>query len=231
MDAKKYFLLLFFALQAHCIFSKNAIIILYGCSSVGKTSISNELQKTLSGNWKYIPSNKFQKSSDHSQNYYLWQEVNRSVANGYNVMVDTHHISFLNDTTKDTDIFVVMLHCSPEKLIEHIDKRNTNQDQQTHRNLKTVLNEFCRKYKSVKKQDDHVDQLKKDVLKNNYGFFTTLALKKIIKNYFSKDQQIAYIAPHLNTYDCFVDTGKLSISACAKKIKDMFLLKTSNSRF
>lgn len=226
MNIQKYFLLLFLALQPHTIFSKNAIIILYGCSSVGKTSISNELNKMLPGNWKYIPGNKFQSSGGHSRNYWLWEEINRSVANGYSVMVDTHHSDFLVDPTKNVDVLVVMLHCSPEKLIEHIDKRNTNEDRQTHRKLKTVFGEFCNKYKSVKKQDPHVDELQLDALKNNYGFFTTLALKRIIETYFKKDQTVAYIAPYLSSYDCFVDTGRLSISASAQKIKNAFMLKT-----
>lgn len=226
MNIQKYFLLCFLALQSHTFFAKNAIIVLYGCSSVGKTSISNELNKMLPGNWKYIPSNKFKKTNNFSQNYLLWQEINRSIANGYNVMVDTHHSDFLVDPTKDVDLLVVMLHCSPEKLIEHIEKRNKNEDRQTHRSLKPVFSEFCKKYKSVKKQEAHVDELQKDSLQNNYGFFTTIALKRIIDTYFEKNQQVAYIAPHLASYDCFVDTGRLSIRACAQKIKHAFMLKT-----
>lgn len=224
MNIQKY-LLLFLMLQAHSIISKNSIIILYGCSSVGKTSISNELNKILPGNWKYIPANKFQKFGNHSRNYLLWQEINRTLATGYNVMVDTHNSNFLIDKTKDVDVLIVMLHCSPEKLIEHLEKRNKNKDRQAHRKIKTVFNEFCNKYKSVKKEDAYVDELQKDDLKNNYSFLITLALNKIIKAYFNKDQQVAYIAPLLNRYDCFVDTGKLSIPTCAQKIKNALMLK------
>lgn len=229
MGIQKYVLLFFFVIQVSTCWTKNGIIILYGCSSVGKTSISNELNKILPGNWKYIPANKFQKSGNHSRNYLLWQEINRTVANGYSVMVDTHNSDFLIDPKKDVDVLVVMLHCSPEKLIEHIEKRNTNQDRQTHRQLKPVFSEFCKKYKSVKKQEGHIDELRKDVLLNNYGFFTTIALKKIVDTYFEKDQQIAYIAPLIDSYDCFVDTGQLSIVASAQKIKKAFISKAESS--
>lgn len=229
---KTHMLLFLCALQSFYLSSKEnkpTIIALYGCSSVGKTSISNELHKILPGNWKYIAGNQFQRSGNHSRNYYLWQEINRTIANGYNVMVDTHNQDFLVDPSKDVNLLVVMLHCSPDKLIEHICQRNTNQDRQTHRNIRAVFKEFCGKYKSVKKDDAHIDALDRDSLQNNYGFITTLALKKIINTYFvDKNQQVAYIAPHLKSYDCFVDTGKLSISACAQKIKKAFMAKAVN---
>ena len=105
-------------------------------------------------------------------------------------------------------------------------KRNAQNDQKNHRDLHDVFNEYRSKYKSVKKNQNYIDTFKKDALKNSYSFFITRELKKVINSFFdSTDQQFAYIAPLSGAYDCFIDTGKTSISASAQKIKEQFMLK------
>lgn len=225
VDSKKYLILLLL-LQICSTFSNSSIIVLYGCSSVGKTSIATELIKTLPGQWKYIPSNRFKSSSSSATNSMLWSHIKTTIANGYNVIVDTHNAQMLMDHHSNINLLVVFLHCSPHKLIEHLNKRNNDDNPQTHRKLSTVLKEFCDKYKAVKKDNPHqVETLHKQELKD-YSFITSLALKKVINSYFTqKNQETAYIAPLCNNYDILVDTGKLSITGCAHKIKNEFMLR------
>ena len=210
-------------LQAFTLFSKNSLIIMYGCSSAGKTSISSELLKILPGSWKYIAANQF---TNRGGNIALWNHVNATIASGFNVIVDTHSTKFLIDNTKNIHVITVLLYCSPEKLIEHVSTRNTQDDSHSHRKLKVVFEEYCQKFKSVKKNQNHIDTIQQNSLKNNYGFFVSLALKKITKNFFNdKNQQLAYIAPILKKYDSFIDTGKISIASSAQKIKNEWQMK------
>jgi shikimate kinase len=220
-NIKKLILLCLF-LHNSSVFCKNSIIVLYGCSSAGKTSISTELLRILPGEWKYIPSNQFKMAN---RNSVFWKEINATVAKGYNVIVDTHSSVFLPDPTQDTNVLITLLYCNPSTLIEHVTKRNSTNNPQTHRTLKAVFHEYCNKYKTVTKSHPHIDTLNKDELKNNYSFFVTFALKQIVSRFFNKtDQNIVYVAPMLSHYDCFINTGKSSITASAQKIKDELLM-------
>jgi chloramphenicol 3-O-phosphotransferase len=208
-------------LQSNSIFSKNSIIILYGCSSSGKTSIASELVRILPGTWKYIASNQFYPTN---RNCLHWNAINAAVAEGFNVIVDTHSETFLlNDP--ETQVLTILLYCSPEKLIEHVNQRNKKSDPKTHRALKRVFQEYCQKYKSVKKSQKHIDTLNIEKLQQSYSFFISQALKQVINKFFSTSQHLAYVDPSLNSYDCLINTGKTSISASAQKIKQELMLK------
>ena len=198
-----------------------SIIVLYGCSSAGKTSIAQELLQILPGNWKYVAANQF---SSFNRNVFLWRQINQNILDGYDVIVDTHDLNFLYDPRPDLHVVVTLLYCSPHKLIEHVSKRNLNANAKTHRALKAVFSEYCKKYKAVKKNEPHIDKLYKDSLKNRYGFFVSRALKQLIFQYFSQtDRQVVYIAPFLTKYSCFVDTGKTSIEQGAATIKQALM--------
>ena len=213
-------------LQSCLIFSKNSIIVLYGCSSSGKTSISSELIKILSGEWKYIASNKFSSSGNVDGNYLLWKYINSQISSGYNIIVDTHNQNFLIDDKENVDLLAVFLHCPVNKLIEHINKRNLSADENSHRKIKIVFEEFCNKYKVEKDHKKSVCLLNKSDLKNQYSFTTYFALKKVIKNFFKDTgDSVVFLNPCFKNYDCIIDTGKLSIECCDKKIKKELTLK------
>lgn len=206
-------------LQSQPIFSQNSVIVLYGCSSAGKTSISNELLKTLPGKWIYVASNKFAYPNSPQGNRALWSNVNSKVSAGYSVIVDTHNDNILLKDKENTNLLVVLLHCSLDKLIEHVNKRNTNVDSNTHRSLKRVFKEFCNKYKTVSNNEKHIDSFSIEDLRKQYSLTTYFALKKIKHNFFKEGQTSVRITPCITNYDCIVNTGKLSIIECAKKIK------------
>lgn len=206
-------------LESQLIFSKSSVIVLYGCSSAGKTSISNELLKTLPGKWIYVASNKFAHPNSPQGNQALWSHVNNKVSGGYSVIVDTHNENILLKDKENTNLLVVLLHCSLDKLIEHVRKRNTNVDSNTHRNLKTVFNEFCNKYKIASNNEKQIDSFSLEDLRKQYSLRTYFALKKIKHNFFKEGQTSVRITPRIVNYDCIVNTGQLSIIACAKKIK------------
>lgn len=216
------FILVVILLQTCTFFAKDSIIILYGCSSAGKTSIAAELLRILPGKWKYVPANRF---AVVGGNALLWDHINETVRDGYDVIVDTHNSRFFIDDIQNRHVIVTLLYCSPEKLIEHVTERNSKNNSGNHRKLKTVFKEYCQKFKSVKKGQPHIDTLQQDVLKNNYGFLVTFALKRIINQFFTApDQRVAYIAPLLAKYDCFINTGKTSIFDSAQKIKRELML-------
>ncbi|MBP6892565.1 AAA family ATPase [Candidatus Babeliales bacterium] len=210
--------LVIFLFQNLFIFSQNSIIILYGCSSSGKTSISTELLRILPGSWKYIPSNKFRLNNG---NALLWKEINQQVSYGHNIIVDTHNSEFLIDNPENIKVVVCLIYCSPEKLIEHVNSRNVENNPKNHRALKAVFQEYVHKFQSVSKNQPYIDKLNKIHLKNSYGLFTKMALKTIIHKFFQNtDQSIVYIAPKLKKYDCCIDTGKTSIAQSAAQIKE-----------
>lgn len=219
-------IMLFFLAQSCLIFTQNSIIILYGCSSAGKTSIASELMKNLPGDWKYIPGNLF---AGANRNRLLWNSVNQAVAREYNVIVDTHNAEFLIANSDNVHVVVALVYCSPTKLIEHVGKRNTQDNSRNHRALKLVFEEYVAKYKAVSKHQTYIDVLHKDSLKQNCGIFTLFALKAIINKFFtSKDQLVAYIAPVLIKYDCLINTGKLSIAESAARIKQELMKRLEN---
>lgn len=208
----------------NCTISNNSIIILYGCSSAGKTSIAHELLKILPGTWKYIPSNQFNIAN---RNVLLWKHINTTISKNCNVIVDTHNLNFLIDPNQKAHILTILLYCSPQKLIEHVLERNSKDNPKNYRALHNVFNEYCSKYTSVKKNQHHIDTLHKDTLQKNYNFWTSRALKIIINKFFTdSNQHLAYIAPFLKSYDCCINTGKISITECAQKIQDAWILKS-----
>ena len=132
---------------------------------------------------------------------------------------------FLIDDPTNKHVIICLIYCSPEKLIEHVTSRNTTTDNpKNHRALKAVFQEYMHKFKSVKKNQPHIDKLYVHNLKNNYSFFTKMALKVIISKFFTEpDQSVAYIAPKFTNYDCLINTGKTSIAQSAQKIKEMLM--------
>lgn len=213
---KHFILLLIF--QYHIASAEQSIIILYGCSSSGKTSIATELLKILPGNWKYIASNQFRVANG---NKLLWKHINDTVAQGLNVIVDTHDAKCIINQPENLQILKILLYCSPEKLIEHVSKRNIDQNnQKNHREVKSVFLEFCGKYKTVSKNEPHIDTLNKNQIKKIYGLFATWTLKTFFNHFFSDGSNIVYITSIFKNYDCLINSGKLSIQQCALKIKD-----------
>lgn len=208
------------------IVSKNSIIVLYGCSSAGKTSISSELLRILPGNWQYIASNRFRM---HQGNQFLWKEINQQVAKGYDVIVDTHDLEFLIDDLEHKHVVVCLIYCSPQKLIEHVVSRNMEYNTKNHRLLTGVFQEYMHKFKAVKKHEPHVDVLSKYDLQHGYSFSQTRALKAIISKFFLDHQSVVYIAPKIKNYDCLINTGKTSVQHSAIKIKQALELKLNNN--
>jgi len=211
-----FLLALFFSSN---IFAQCSIIILYGCSSAGKTSISAELGKTLPGKWKVLGIDMFS-NQDGTANSQLWMKANRYIKEGFNVIVDTVSSNFLIDKSSDVQQFVVLTYCSPMVTVEHVKKRNSKGKDHDHRTLKKVLRQYCSKYRSVeKKQDFTIDVLHKSDLEN---ISERRALRTMKDEFFRDNRHVVYIASKLYDYDFFVNTGTLSISNCAKKIKDAF---------
>ena len=221
MRIRKIVLFLYVLQICFLLVSKNSIIILYGCSSAGKTSIARELLKILPGKWQYVPANRFVSKGGNLQ---LWQSVNKACSSGSNIIVDTHNLQFLIDDVSAKHVMVVLLYCSPEKLIEHVLERNGHDNAKDHRKLKKVFQEYCQKFKAVGKDQVYIDTLSQKILKNKYGFFVTFALKRIIKKFFnSNGQTICYVAALLPKYDCFINTGTTSIAVSAAQIKEQLM--------
>ncbi len=219
MSMKK--MLCFAAMSAFSfsLFSENTVIILYGCSSAGKTSISCELGKQLPGKWKVLGIDMFPAETPHGANIQLWQHTNKYLDQGYDVVVDTVISEYLFDKNKRKS-FVVLTYCSPMALVEHVLKRNKSDIPHNHRKMKKVLRQFCRKYKATTKEDS-IDVLRKSDLENaTLGWW---ALRQIKKEYFTNNQHMVYLAARLASYDCLINTGKMSIQESVATIKRDFL--------
>ena len=204
------------------------IIALYGCSSAGKTTLSTALLKTLSDHWVYIPSNQYRSSGNLSRNELLWRDINLKIAQGFNVIVDTHSLHFLVDRKHNPRIFVTLVYCTPAKLLDHIYNRNQSDNKNNHRTLTHVFKEYVDKFQPVSKNQEHIDIIHRKDLEDQ-SFFTMLALKKIVHKYFTdKNQKKAYIAPYLTRYDYLLDAGKVSAQQGALTIKKM--LETTDNK-
>lgn len=209
-----YFLLLVFSHVS----AKSSVIVLYGCSSAGKTSISKELGKTLEGKWKVLGIDMFS-NREGTANSLLWKQANTYLKDGYNVVVDTVFPNFLVDSSKNYELFTVLTYCSPDILVEHVKKRNSNGKDHDHRTLKKVLTQYCNKYRSGASKDVAIDVIHKSDVENIPDW---RARRKIKDEFFRDDRHVVYIASKLYEYDSFINTGKDSISGCAKKIKEAF---------
>ena len=202
---------------------KPEVIILYGCSSAGKTSISAALGKILPGKWKVLGIDMFPKAASGGgpsmANSLMWKKVNEEIANGYNVVVDTVISDFLFDKSK-VDAFVVVTYCSPAVLVEHVTKRNQGDNERNHRSLKKVLKQFYNKYRTIENKKDCIDVLHKSDLENTAHSW---ALRKLKREFFGSDRSVVYVASRLYSYDCFINTGSMPIVGCAQKIKNEFI--------
>lgn len=201
------------------VLAKNSVIILYGCSSAGKTSISKELGKTLEGKWKVLGIDMFS-NKEGTANSLLWQQVNKDLNAGYNVVLDTVFPNFLIDRSKSHEVFIVLTYCSPDILVEHVRKRNQSGKKHDHRALKKVLAQYCNKYRGSASKDYSIDTIRKSDVEN---IPDSRARKRIKDEFFRDSRYITYIASKLYEYDGFINTGKSSISDCAKKIRENFV--------
>ncbi len=215
---------LLFLLHVSCAYSKSSIIILYGCSSAGKTSISKELGKALPGKWKVLGIDMFAYSRSSGvapTNAALWRQVNTYIDEGYNVVVDTISPNFIYNRSKAQE-FVVITYCSPSVLLDHIAKRNQSENSREHRSIKNVLTMYCHKYKITLNKEESVDVLHKSDLEHQG--FSKRGLRRVKKEFFSGDHRTkVYVASRLSQYNCRVDTSKMSVSACVKKIQQEFV--------
>lgn len=200
------------------VLAEGSVIILYGCSSAGKTSISAELGKTLEGKWKVLGIDMFS-NKEGTANSLLWKQANKDLKAGYDVVVDTVFPNFLIDRSKGYEIFVVLTYCSPEILVEHVKKRNSNGKDHDHRTLKKVLTQYCNKYRCAPSKDFSIDVMHKSDIENIADW---RARKRIREEFFKDNRHIIFIASKLYEYDIFINTGKNSISTCAKKIREGF---------
>lgn len=207
-----------FLLQASGAFAQGSVIVLYGCSSAGKTSISQELGKILPGKWKVLGIDMFS-NKDNTANALFWKQANKELSAGYNVVLDTVFPSFLLDRSKGYELFTVLTYCSPKALVEHVSRRNMNGKDHDHRTLKKVLQQYCNKYRGAISKDYSVDVIERSEVKNIGDW---RARKKIKEEFFKDDRHVAYIVSKFYEYDAFVNSGKMSISACAKKIREDF---------
>lgn len=209
----------FLSLHFGAIFCQGTIVILYGCSSAGKTSISAELGKTLSGKWKVLGIDMFS-NKEGTANSLLWKQAAKDLKAGYDLVIDTVFPEFLYDHLKDYRVFVVVTYCSPNILVEHVKKRNMSDRDKDHRTLKKVLGQYCNKYRHAQNKQDSIDVLHESDIKNIDDW---RARRKIREEFFNNNRHVVYIASKLYQYDFVVNTGKASIPACAKKIKEAFL--------
>ena len=211
---------LFLLLQLQLIFCQGSIIILYGTSSSGKTSISRELGTILSGKWKVVGIDMFSNKTV-SANSQMWKQVNKYISQDFNVVVDTVHTEFLTNTKQNANIFTVLTYCAPNILAQHVAKRNKENKKHDHRDLKKVLNQFYNKYRITDNKKSSIDTLYKTNIENSSD--STRTLKHFANDFFKKEYgPIVYIASQLYKYDFFINTGNYSINMCAQKIKDKF---------
>ena len=217
---KSIFLLFLF--RVSCAFAKSSVIILYGCSSAGKTSISKELGRVLPGKWKVLGIDMFafsRSSGVAPTNAALWRKVSKYIDQGYNVAVDTISPNFIFDRSKAQE-FVVVTYCAPGALLDHVAKRNQSENSREHRSIKNVLTMYCHKYRTTLDKKESVDVLHKSDFE--YLGFSKRALRRVKKEFFNGDRTKVYVASRLNQYNCRVDTSKMSVSACVKKIQQDF---------
>lgn len=209
-----YFLLL---VISH-ISANGSIIILYGCSSAGKTSISKELGKTLEGKWKVLGIDMFS-NKEGTANSSLWRQANKDLRAGYNLVVDTVFPNFLIDHSKNYEVFTVLTYCSPDVLVEHVKKRNSSGKDHDHRTLKKVLTQYCNKYRSGASKELAIDVIRRSDIESIPDW---RARRKIKDEFFKDNRHVVYIASKLYEYNSFINTGKNSISGCAKKIREAY---------
>ncbi|MBI2352840.1 hypothetical protein HYV11_01185 [Candidatus Dependentiae bacterium] len=212
-------LLFIFIISAKFLFSEGSVIVLYGGSSAGKTSTSIALGKLLPGKWKVLSIDMFS-NKEGTANEQLWRRIGKEISSGYNVIADTVSSKFLTQECKKASLFVVLMYCSPFTIIDHVNKRNKNEDKRQHRTMNKVLTMYCHKHTSLlKKNEKYIDTLYlSDIEQHPYH----RKLKKLKNHFFDNGKAIAYITSTLLSYDYFINTEKYSINECAMKIKEQF---------
>lgn len=212
---------LFLSLYVCSLFSQGSVIVLYGGSSAGKTSTSLALRKIMPGKWKFLSIDMFS-NKDGSANSQLWHQVSKDIKDGYDLIVDTIFDKFLLQSSSGAKLFVVLMYCSPIVIVDHVEKRNKTGDDREHRTLSKVLSMFCHKFRPVATKDNSIDVLRMSDVEKHIS--NRRALKKIKEEFFRTNQPLVYIASRLpkSKYDCFINTGTMSISECAQQIKKEF---------
>ncbi|MCX5923347.1 MAG: hypothetical protein NTU89_02145 [Candidatus Dependentiae bacterium] len=217
---KSMFLL--FVFHVGTIFAKSSLIILYGGSSAGKSSVSRELCKALPGKWKVVGIDMFDFSQSRGvspTNLAMWRQISKDIDSGYNVIVDTISPQFVFDKSKAQE-FVVITYCPPVALIDHVAKRNKGTNDRDHRKVKSVLAMYYNKFRTTLSEKESIDVLRKSDLENATS--NKRALNKIKKDFFSGNRTKVFIASVLSQYDCCVNTGKMSVISCVRKIQQGF---------
>jgi chloramphenicol 3-O-phosphotransferase len=161
-------------------------------------------------------------------------------------LVEIHKFVIVDAATEDQEdyairmqqlaglnVFHILVYCNPEKLMEHVSKRNLSDNKDEHRTIVNPFAQFYSIYKPAQSNEHCIDTL--DIKKTNAllgvvlekaqpmlndeekAEATQLLLKNFVQKFKCDEQATIKINPFF-TYDLLVDTSTVSAEACAQQI-------------
>jgi chloramphenicol 3-O-phosphotransferase len=205
------------------------VVILYGTSSSGKTSIINELKKIYGNTYQVVDLDSFIRTykpseakegkpeSQEEKELRICREfidsfysfVRQKALKGQNILVDTVPTLDINveyvqveQVLKGLKIVKICLYCPLDCTLARVEKRNLEGVKGEHRDIATPIPQYTQLYKVQELDSEKVlDKVTSKNLKQIVKLATESSMKSVLK-------EIAEITPKELHEDCYKQTGK-----------------------
>jgi uridine kinase len=205
------------------------VIILYGTSSSGKTSIINELKKIYGNTYQIVNIDSFLSTHNPPEEKEIKAEspeekdlrmsrllidmfygfVREKALKGQNVLVDTVPVLDIDveyvqvlQVLKGLKVVKVLLYCPLDRTLAHVEKRNLGGVKEEHRDPTTPIPQYAQLYKVQELDSEKViDKIVSEDFKQMVKSAADASMKSLLK-------EIAEITPKELHEDCFKQTGK-----------------------
>ena len=205
------------------------VIILYGTSSSGKTSIINELKKIYGNTYQVVDLDSFLSTHNPPEEKEIKSEspeekdlrmsrllidmfygfVREKALKGQNILVDTVPVLDIDieyaqvlQVLKGLKVVKVLLYCPLDRTLAHVEKRNLGGGKEEHRDPAVPIPQYAQLYKVQELDSEKV--IDKIVSKD----FKQIVKSAVDANMKSLLKEIAEITPKELHEDCFKQTGK-----------------------
>jgi chloramphenicol 3-O-phosphotransferase len=205
------------------------VVILYGTSSSGKTSIINELKKIYGNNYQVVDADSFLRTHNPPEEKEIKLEspeekdlriscifinmfycfVREKALKGNNILVDTVPVIDIDaeyaqvlQVLKGLKVVKVLLYCPLDCTLAHVEKRNLTGVKDEHRDVATPIPQYMQLYKVQELDSEKViDKIVSKDLKQIMKSAIDASMKSLLK-------EIAEITPKELHEDCFRQKGK-----------------------
>jgi len=201
------------------------VILLYGTSCAGKSTIATHLQKSLGSSWKILDWDDYaNEHGDDRATEILLDDLMQDLLNGYCLIIDTQPCVDISDTLSNYRVISVLIYASLNTLIARDELRQTTlkRSEKRRRYARAYIFETFFQLYGCNSNDDPVDEIYPDDVPTDLWYYP---LNEATSDFF---QQIAQNNSPVSIYakvryDLIINTDQTNIDCAINTIQKVRL--------